>query len=226
MKIWCVEDDNSIRDIEVYTLSQTGFEAEGFSDGEAFFSAMKTSKPDLVILDVMLPGEDGVEILKHLRSGADTSSIPVIMATAKGMEYDKIKTLDLGADDYLVKPFGMMEMVSRVKAVLRRYKPKGSGNTLNVSGISMNLESRTVEVNGIKTELTYKEFEILRLFLSHPGMVFTRERLFSDVWGENYIGETRTVDMHIKTLRQKLGEYGDMIETVRSVGYRLGVKAK
>ena len=187
---------------------------------------MKSSKPDLVILDVMLPGEDGVEILKHLRSGADTSSIPVIMATAKGMEYDKIKTLDLGADDYLVKPFGMMEMVSRVKAVLRRYKPKGSGNTLTVSGISMNLESRTVEINGVKTELTYKEFEILRLFLSHPGMVFTRERLFSDVWGENYIGETRTVDMHIKTLRQKLGEHGDMIETVRSVGYRLGVKAK
>ena len=197
MKIWCVEDDNSIRDIEVYTLSQTGFEAEGFPDGKAFFSAMKSSKPDLVILDVMLPGEDGVEILKHLRSGADTSSIPVIMATAKGMEYDKIKTLDLGADDYLVKPFGMMEMVSRVKAVLRRYKPKGSGNTLTVSGISMNLESRTVEINGVKTELTYKEFEILRLFLSHPGMVFTRERLFSDVWGENYIGETRTVDMHI-----------------------------
>lgn len=226
MKIWCVEDDNSIRDIEVYTLSQTGFEAEGFPDGKAFFSAMKSSKPDLVILDVMLPGEDGVEILKHLRSGADTSSIPVIMATAKGMEYDKIKTLDLGADDYLVKPFGMMEMVSRVKAVLRRYKPKGSGNTLTVSGISMNLESRTVEINGVKTELTYKEFEILRLFLSHPGMVFTRERLFSDVWGENYIGETRTVDMHIKTLRQKLGEHGDMIETVRSVGYRLGVKAK
>ncbi len=226
MKIWCVEDDNSIRDIEVYTLSQTGFEAEGFSDGEAFFAALKYSKPDLVILDVMLPGEDGVEILKHLRAGADTSSIPVIMATAKGMEYDKIKTLDLGADDYLVKPFGMMEMVSRVKAVLRRYKPKGAGSTLTVSGISMNLESRTVEISGVKTELTYKEFEILRLFLSHPGMVFTRERLFSDVWGENYIGETRTVDMHIKTLRQKLGEHGDMIETVRSVGYRLGVKAK
>lgn len=225
MKIWCVEDDNSIRDIEVYTLSQTGFEAEGFPDGEAFFSALKANKPDLVLLDVMLPGEDGVEILKRLRSGSDTSSIPVIMATAKGMEYDKIRTLDMGADDYLVKPFGMMEMVSRVKAVLRRYKPKGSDNTLTVSGISMNLESRTVEINGVKTELTYKEFEILRLFLSHPGMVFTRERLFSDVWGENYIGETRTVDMHIKTLRQKLGEYGDMIETVRSVGYRLGVKA-
>jgi response regulator receiver domain protein len=226
MKIWCVEDDRSIRDIEVYTLSQTGFEAEGFPDGEAFFSALKTSKPDLVILDVMLPGEDGVEILKRLRTGADTSYLPVIMATAKGMEYDKIRTLDLGADDYLVKPFGMMEMVSRVKAVLRRCKPKGSGNTLSVSAISMNLESRTVEIKGVKAELTYKEFEILRLFLSHPGMVFTRDRLFADVWGENYIGETRTVDMHIKTLRQKLGECGDMIETVRSVGYRLGVKAE
>lgn len=223
MKIWCVEDDRSIRDIEVYTLSQTGFEAEGFPDGEAFFSALKTSKPDLVILDVMLPGEDGVEILKRLRTGADTSYLPVIMATAKGMEYDKIRTLDLGADDYLVKPFGMMEMVSRVKAVLRRCKPKGSGNTLTISAISMNLESRTVEIKGVKTELTYKEFEI---FLSHPGMVFTRDRLFADVWGENYIGETRTVDMHIKTLRQKLGECGDMIETVRSVGYRLGVKAE
>lgn len=226
MKIWCVEDDKSICDIEVYTLNQTGFEAKGFPDGEAFFSALSESKPDLVILDVMLPGMDGVEILKRLRSGADTSSIPVIMATAKGMEYDKITSLDLGADDYLVKPFGMMEMVSRAKAVLRRYKPKKAENTLSVSGICMNLESRTVEIDGVKTELTYKEFEILRLFLSHPGMVFTRERLFADVWGENYIGETRTVDMHIKTLRQKLGSSGDMIETVRSVGYRLGVKAK
>lgn len=226
MKIWCVEDDNSIRDIEVYTLSQTGFEAEGFPDGEAFFSAMKSSKPDLVILDVMLPGEDGVEILKHLRSGADTSSIPVIMATAKGMEYDKIKTLDLGADDYLVKPFGMMGDGFAGEGCFKALQAQRSDNTLTVSGISHEFLKENVEINGVKTELTYKEFEILRLFLSHPGMVFTRERLFSDVWGENYIGETRTVDMHIKTLRQKLGEHGDMIETVRSVGYRLGVKAK
>ena len=226
MKIWCVEDDRSIRDIEVYTLSQTGFEAEGFPDGEAFFSALKTSKPDLVILDVMLPGEDGVEILKRLRTGADTSYLPVIMATAKGMEYDKIRTLDLGADDYLVKPFGMMEMVSRVKAVLRRCSKGKPDNILTVGKITMNTEERTVTADGKRVQLTYKEFEILRLFLSHPGMVFTRDRLFADVWGENYIGETRTVDMHIKTLRQKLGECGDMIETVRSVGYRLGVKAE
>lgn len=226
MKIWCVEDDASIREIEVYTLNQTGFEAVGFPDGEAFFKALKSDMPQLVILDVMLPGEDGVAILKRLRAGAATASLPVIMATAKGMEYDKIKTLDLGADDYLVKPFGMMEMVSRVKAVLRRCQPPTSSKILSAAGITMELDSRTTKIDGSEVELTYKEFEILRLFLTSPGTVFTRDRLFSEVWGESYVGEIRTVDVHIRTLRQKLGSYGDMIETVRSVGYRLGVKKR
>lgn len=224
--IWCVEDDLSIRDIEIYTLLSTGFQAKGFSDGASFFEALREEKPELVILDVMLPGEDGVEILKKLKSSADTCAIPVIMATAKGMEYDKIQSLDLGADDYLVKPFGMMEMVSRVKAVLRRCKPAPVQHLLKTNNLIVNLDEHTVTVDRERVQLTYKEFEILRLFLSHPGMVFSREQLFSDVWGEEYVGETRTVDMHIRTLRQKLGAYGEMIQTVRNVGYRMEVTEK
>lgn len=220
-KIFCVEDDASIRDIEIYTLQSTGFEARGFADGEAFFEALKTEKPALVLLDVMLPGEDGVEILKRLKAGAVTASLPVIMATAKGMEYDKIQSLDLGADDYLVKPFGMMEMVSRVRAVLRRCCPGGDTPVLRLGGLAVNTETRSATADGAPITLTYKEFELLALFLSHPGTVFTRERLFAEVWGEDYVGETRTVDMHIRTLRQKLGAYGEKIETVRGVGYRL-----
>lgn len=219
--IWCVEDDSSIRDIEIYTLQSVGFEARGFSDGVQMFEALQTEKPELILMDIMLPGEDGVELLKRLKTSSDTRKIPVIMATAKGMEYDKIQSLDLGADDYLVKPFGMMEMVSRVKAVLRRCEPAELQQLLKSEGLVLNLNERTVQADGEKIELTFKEFEILRLFLSHIGMVFTRDQLFSDVWGDNYMGETRTVDMHIRTLRQKLGAYGKRIKTVRNVGYRM-----
>ena len=220
MKIWCVEDDAGIRDIEVYTLRTTGFEAEGFADGEAFRQALRREKPDLVLLDVMLPGEDGVALLKFLKNSADTRELPVIMATAKGMEYDKIQSLDLGADDYLVKPFGMMEMVSRVKAVLRRCNPAPERKQLQADGLTVDTEEHTVTADGERIVLTLKEFELLRLFLSHPGVAFTRDRLFSDIWGDSYIGQSRTVDMHIRTLRQKLGRYGERIETVRGVGYR------
>ena len=222
--IWCVEDDASIRDIELYTLRSTGFEARGFEDGGAFLAALETERPELVILDVMLPGMDGVELLRRMKAAARLADIPVIMATAKGAEYDKIQSLDMGADDYLVKPFGMMEMVSRVKAVLRRYRPVSPAKQLTAGGLTVDLEERTVTADGARIPLTYKEFELLRLFLSRPGVAFTREQLLSDIWGVDYTGETRTVDMHIKTLRQKLGDYGAMIETVRNVGYRLEAK--
>ena len=222
--IWCVEDDASIRDIELYTLRSTGFEAKGFEDGGAFLAALETERPELVILDVMLPGMDGVELLRRMKAAAHLANIPIIMATAKGAEYDKIQSLDLGADDYLVKPFGMMEMVSRVKAVLRRCRPVSPAKQLTAGGLTVDLEERTVTADGARILLTYKEFELLRLFLSRPGVAFTREQLLSDIWGMDYTGETRTVDMHIKTLRQKLGDYGAMIETVRHIGYRLEAK--
>ena len=221
MKIWCVEDDASIRDIEIYTLNSTGFEARGFENGEDFFAALAQETPDLVILDVMLPGMDGVSILRKMKDSAATRQLPVIMATARGMEYDKIQSLDLGADDYLVKPFGMMEMVSRVRAVLRRCAPLGEGSVLRAGNLIVSLDERTVTANGKRVNLTYKEFELLKLFLSHPKMVFTRDQLLSNVWNIDYAGETRTVDVHIQTLRQKLGDCGRMIETVRNVGYRL-----
>ena len=219
--IWCVEDDSSIRDIEVYALTSTGFEARGFEDGDSFWTALQSEKPDLVVLDVMLPGKDGVSILKLMKSSEDLRHIPVIMATAKGSEYDKIQSLDLGADDYLVKPFGIMEMVSRVKAVLRRCQPVIDTKLLQQDGLVLNPEEHTVSVDGERVVLTYKEYELLHLFLSQPGIAFTREQLLSSVWNTEYLGETRTVDMHIRTLRQKLGEYGNLIETVRNVGYRL-----
>ena len=222
--IWCVEDDSSIRDIEVYALSSTGFEARGFADGDSFWHALQSEKPDLVVLDVMLPGKDGVTLLKLMKSSEEFREIPVIMATAKGSEYDKIQSLDLGADDYLVKPFGIMEMVSRVKAVLRRCKPVKETKLLKLDGLVLNPDEHTVTVDGERIVLTYKEYELLYLFLSQPGIAFTREQLLSSVWNTEYLGETRTVDMHIRTLRQKLGVYGNMIETVRNVGYRLEAK--
>lgn len=222
--IWCVEDDASIRDIEVYALTSTGFDAKGFEDGDSFWNALQTEQPSLVVLDVMLPGIDGVELLKRMKASEEFRDIPVIMATAKGTEYDKIQSLDLGADDYLVKPFGIMEMVSRVKAVLRRCKRTQSGNLLSVDGLVLNLGEHTVSVDGERVTLTYKEYELLHLFLSQPGIAFTREQLLSSVWNSEYFGETRTVDMHIRTLRQKLGPYGHLIETVRNVGYRLEAK--
>ncbi|MBQ4617109.1 MAG: response regulator transcription factor [Clostridia bacterium] len=222
--IWCVEDDAGIRDIEVYALSSTGFEARGFEDGNSFWEALQTERPELVVLDVMLPGQDGVTLLRKMRASAEWADIPVIMATAKGSEYDKIQCLDLGADDYLVKPFGIMEMVSRVKAVLRRCKPRETKSMLKLEGLILNPEEHTVSVDGERVDLTYKEYELLRVFLSEPGVAFTREQLLSRVWNADYLGETRTVDMHIRTLRQKLGAYGSIIETVRNVGYRLEAK--
>ena len=219
--IWCVEDDASIRDIEVYALSSAGLPARGFEDGASFWAALEGERPDLVVLDVMLPGVDGLELLRRMRASDRLREIPVVMATAKGEEYDKIQGLDQGADYYLAKPFGVMEFVSCVKAVLRRCGPKDSG-LLRRGSLVLDPESRTVTVDGGRVELTYKEFELLKLFLSHPGTAFTREQLFSQVWGMDYCGETRTVDMHIRTLRQKLGPCGDLIETVRGVGYRLG----
>ena len=221
--IYCVEDESNIRDLVVYTLKASGFEAQGFEDSVDFWSAMKAQKPELIILDVMLPGEDGLTILKRLRSSPVTADIPVIMATAKGSEYDKVIGLDGGADDYLAKPFGMMEMVSRIKAVLRRTAPK-QAKVISYGGITLDEGKHTVTVNEMPVVLTLKEYEILRLFMENPGQVFTRETLLSDIWGIDFIGETRTVDVHIGTLRTKLAEAGDMIETVRGVGYKMEEK--
>ena len=223
--IWCVEDDASIRDIEVYALQSTGFQARGFEDGSAFWKALRDEeeKPRLVVLDVMLPGIDGVELLRRMRNEPALERIPVVMATAKGTEYDKIQGLDLGADYYLTKPFGVMELVSCVKAVLRRCQSQRAEHQLTAGDIKMDLDEHTVAVGGQRIALTYKEFELLRLFLTYPGTAFTRDQLMETVWGMDYCGETRTVDMHIRTLRQKLGPCGEMIQTVRNVGYRLEV---
>ena len=223
--IWCVEDDASIRDIEVYALQSTGFQARGFEDGSAFWKALRDEeeKPQLVVLDVMLPGIDGVELLRRMRNEPALERIPVVMATAKGTEYDKIQGLDLGADYYLTKPFGVMELVSCVKAVLRRCQSQRAEHQLTAGDIKMDLDEHTAAVGGQRIALTYKEFELLRLFLTYPGTAFTRDQLMETVWGMDYCGETRTVDMHIRTLRQKLGPCGEMIQTVRNVGYRLEV---
>ena len=222
--IWCVEDDAGIRDIEMYALNAAGFETRGFEDGTACWEALKREKPELIVLDVMLPGMDGVEILSRMKKSVEYNSIPVILATAKGQEYDRIHGLDLGADDYIVKPFSVMEMVSRVKAVLRRTQPQQTAKLLQTGGLTINLDEHTVFVDGKRVRLTYKEFELLHLFLSHPGMVYTREQLFSQVWNMDYMGDSRTLDSHIRTLRQKLEDYGRNIETVRNVGYRWEVE--
>ena len=219
--IWCVDDDSTIREIEVYTLEQTGFEARGFSDGVSVLEALKTEIPDLIILDIMMPEMDGLEVLRKLRAEEEYKNIPVIMATAKGTEMDKIGGLNSGADDYLVKPFGVMEMVARVNAVLRRTLKGSSSSDLTVGSITLKEKEHMVFVTGEKIDLTHKEFELLNLFLHNPNMVFSRDKLMNSIWGTDYIGETRTVDMHIKTLRQKLGAAGGQIKTVIGVGYRL-----
>ena len=219
--IWCVDDDSTIREIEVYTLVQTGFEAKGFADGISMLEALRVERPELIVLDIMLPVKDGVEVLKEIRSNSKTCDIPVIMATAKGTETDKIQGLDTGADDYLVKPFGMMEMVSRIKAVLRRCDSKNKEKNLISGNVQLDYNKHIVTVHGKKVDLTLKEFEILKLFMQNIGTVFSRDRLLSEVWGVDYLGESRTVDMHIKTLRKKLGNEGVRIETVIGVGYRL-----
>ena len=218
--IWCVEDDSGIRDIEMYALNSAGFETKGFEDGLSIWEALKKERPELIILDVMLPGMDGIEILTKMKESVEYNRIPIILATAKGQEYDRIHGLDLGADDYLVKPFSVMEMVSRVKAVLRRAQTQQVSKLYKIGTLVVNQGERTVLKDGCKILLTYKEFELLCMFLAHPGMVYTREQLFSQVWKEDYMGDSRTLDSHIRTLRQKLEEYGKMIETVRNVGYR------
>lgn len=219
--IFCLEDDNSIRDLMLYALHAAGFEAAGFSDGAAFWAAMKQQRPELIMLDIMLPGEDGISILKSLRSQIVTREIPVIMATAKGTEYDKVTGLDLGADDYLAKPFGMMEMVSRVKAVLRRSANQDAQTPLQLAGLEVDPQSCIVHVDGRRVDLTLKEYKLLLTFLENTGKVFTRDQLLEIVWGMDYTGETRTVDVHIGTLRTKLGKYGSLIATVRGIGYRM-----
>ena len=222
--IFCVEDDAGIRDLMIYTLNASGFRAVGFENAKEFYTALADTVPELIMLDIMLPGEDGISILKRLKADARTADIPVIMATAKGNEYDKVIGLDLGADDYLTKPFGMMEMASRVRAVLRRSgRAAEKQQLIRVGGLEMNLGEHIVTADGIRIQLTLKEFELLRTFMTNPGRAFTREQLLSSVWCEDFLGETRTVDVHVGTLRQKLGSCGKYIRTVRGVGYRLEV---
>lgn len=222
--IYCVEDDGNIRELVVYTLKSTGFDAEGFEDGKKFFQGIEKNLPELVLLDIMLPGEDGISILKRLKAAPDTRDIPVIMVTAKGAEYDKVKGLDLGADDYVTKPFGMMELVSRIKAVLRRSGAlrQETSDFLRVGEIEIDVKKHEVKVEGEVVRLTLKEYELLKRLMSHPDMVMTRDSLLEDIWGYDFDGETRTVDVHVRTLRQKLGRSGEKIETVRGVGYRMG----
>ena len=219
--LYCVEDDLSIRELMLYTLRASGFEAVGFENGEQLFDALSATLPRLILLDIMLPGMDGIEILKKLRKNPATASVPVIMASARGTEYDKVLGLDLGADDYLAKPFGMMEMISRIRAVLRRSNSLPKNNVLSLGNLNMDVSSHTVTVANVRIPLTLKEFELLRLFLSASGQVFSREQLLEKIWGTDYIGESRTVDVHIATLRTKLGPCGDFIRTVRGVGYRM-----
>lgn len=219
--IFCVEDDDSIRDLIIYTMNATGLCGVGFGDSVSFWNGMKQQKPELIILDIMLPGEDGISILKKLRSQAEFADIPVIMATAKGTEYDKVMGLDLGADDYLAKPFGMMEMVSRIKAVLRRTGKKDNAKVLHIGNLELNENEHTVFSDGERVELTLKEYELLSLFMNHPGRVFTREQLLEQIWVSDFLGETRTVDVHIGTLRMKLKKCGEYLKTVRGVGYKM-----
>ena len=219
-----VEDDAGIRELMIYTLQASDLQAKGLPDADAFWAAMEKEKPKLILLDIMLPGEDGISILKKLKAQSTTADIPVIMATAKGTEYDKVIGLDLGADDYLAKPFGMMEMVSRVKAVLRRAYKDEKTDIVAVGKLTLNPQTHTVRADGEKVILTLKEFELLHKFMRHPGRVYSREQLLSDIWGADYVGATRTVDVHIGTLRTKLGECGEYIDTVRGVGYRLEEK--
>lgn len=219
--IYCVEDDASIRELTVYALNAAGFSALGLECAEALWQQLGKEQPELILLDIMLPDEDGISILKKLRAAPATAEIPVILATAKGTEFDKVIGLDLGADDYLAKPFGMMEMVSRVKAVLRRVSHTAPSQALTHKNITLNESSHQVFVDGDKIELTIKEYLLLRLFLKNPGVAFTRENLLSSVWESEYQGETRTVDVHIASLRTKLGSAGECIKTVRGVGYRM-----
>lgn len=220
--IYLVEDDDSIRELVLYTLHTTGFEAEGFRNAADFWQALEKELPQLVLLDIMLPDEDGLHILKRLRAGAETADLPVMMLTAKSSEYDRVVGLDSGADDYMPKPFGMMELVSRVRALLRRAaKPAAEDKLFTAGSLAVDVKRRVVTVEGEPVILTYKEFELLCYLLENRGVVLSRDQILTKIWDYNYSGETRTVDVHIRTLRQKLGDAGALIETVRGVGYRL-----
>ena len=223
--VFCVEDDDNIRELVIYTLETTGLKAKGFADGPAFMEALAFETPELILLDIMLPGEDGLELLKRLKSSAKTKNIPVIMVTAKGSEYDKVVGLDSGADDYVTKPFGIMELVSSIKAVLRRSVRTEERIDMEISGVHVNVKKHEVTVDGKAVALTLKEFELLEKLMRNQGIVLTRDQLLADIWGYDFDGETRTVDVHIRTLRQKLGEKGEIIRTVRGVGYRVGGNA-
>ena len=220
--IYCVEDEKNIRDLVVYALNSSDFRAEGFEDGEAFREGVRKAMPDLVLLDIMLPGEDGMAILAELRRNKETRQLPVILLTAKGSEFDKVQGLDAGADDYVAKPFGVMELLSRVRAVLRRSRLDREQPVLQVGKILMNQEERRVLADGRELQLTFKEFELLRFLMENENMVLSRDKLLDIVWGYDSEVETRTVDVHIRSLRQKLGDLGELIETIRNVGYRIG----
>ncbi len=219
--IYIVEDDKNIREIEMFALKNSGYAVEEFENAKSFFSRITEKVPDLVLLDIMLPDMDGLEIVKKLRSRPDTVRVPIILVTAKTTELDKVKGLDIGADDYLTKPFGVMELISRVKALLRRSRALQDDKQLVLGDITLDSERREVHVDGELCELTFKEFELLKLLMVNAGIVLHRDTIMSDVWGTDYEGESRTLDMHIKTLRQKLGEAGNMIKTVRNVGYKM-----
>lgn len=221
--IYFVEDDSNIRDLVVYTLETTGYHARGLGNAKEFWEALAIETPELILLDIMLPGEDGIAILKKIKSSPKNEDIPVIMVTAKGSEYDKVMGLDSGADDYITKPFGMMELISRVKAVLRRVQKntENKEDIFSVGCLKVDVKSHVVLVNGENIVLTLKEFELLRLLFKNAGIVLTRDQLLEDIWGYDFDGETRTVDVHVRTLRQKLGVAGEYIETVRGVGYKM-----
>lgn len=221
MMIFCVEDDRGIRELMTYTLSASGYDALGLKDGKELDEALKNEKPCLITLDIMLPNEDGISILKRLKNDERYRDIPIIMASAKGEEYDKVIGLDLGADDYLAKPFGMMEMVSRIKAVLRRSEVVNKKQELRNGPIYLNNIKHIVIVDGKEIELTLKEYELLLLFMNNIGIVFTREHLLASIWDSNFVGESRTIDVHVGTLRNKLGKYGACIKTLRGVGYKM-----
>ena len=223
--IYIVEDDIEVREMETYALKSSGFDVMAFECGKVMDEQVKTRVPDLFILDIMLPGEDGLNILKRLRVQENTKDIPVIMLTAKGTELDKVKGLDLGADDYIAKPFGILEFISRVRAVLRRSERSSSESTealnLALGGVTLDNQRRSVTVGGIAVELTFKEYELLKLLMSRPGTVFSRQQILEKIWGVDFDMDTRTVDMHIKTLRQKLGVQASIVQTVRNVGYKV-----
>lgn len=223
--IICVEDEQNICELEVYTLQSVGMEAVGCASGKELFKLLEKQLPELIVLDIMLPDEDGISILRRLREHKRYGKIPVIMATAKGSEFDKVKGLNCGADDYIAKPFGMLEMVARIKAVLRRcdnlaQQPVADA-VIRLQNLEVNTLEHKVSVDGEEVLLTLKEYELLKKFLLHPGIVFSRDKLLNDIWGYEFSGETRTVDVHIRTLRQKLGSAGEMVETIRGVGYRM-----